>query len=289
MSAIDNGMNGRGTTYIKYDGKSWPIWKMKVRAVLQSQGLLHVIDNVKCSDEKLWKAQQRSVYTILTLSLDDIRLEMIMAIEEGDAIGVWTVLTKHFERQTTASRAHTRSMLHKTKMDANEDFDIYHSRVMQLCIKLKAMNETISEGELIYVLLEGLPESYNQLKQSLVVQDAITVEKICEHVRDHQERIAHTVKIEEIETANYVRGGRGGEQTRDGRNGIHNARMNNNSCHICSAADHWASSCPRRKGTGRDCYWCGRADHEARDCRRPKGRQEESMYADGGAHEVPAF
>ena len=47
-----------------------------------------------------------------------------------------------------------------SKWENGESFDEYLAKVTQLMLRLKDMDETISKGESMYVLLNGLPENY---------------------------------------------------------------------------------------------------------------------------------
>lgn len=88
-------------------------------------------------------------------------------------------------------------MLHKTRMHGfDEDFDVFVSRVQALASRLRNSDESVSEGELIYVVLEGLTEEYKALKASLEVQDNLGLEAICAHVRAAQEKLRYAEQAE---------------------------------------------------------------------------------------------
>lgn len=207
---------------IKFDGKNWPIYKRKIRAVLLQLEVLDTIDvpamkekdssssaqhlDTKRAESDVKKSNK--AYSVLMLSLDDARTQMVMHIAEGDAAGVWRTLCSHYESSSMASKSHTRSMLHKMKMNSEEEFDLYivKSRILELKMRLEAMGEKVTDGELIFIILEGLPEEYSALKQSLFVQDEFGLEKICGHIRDHQEKQAYRGKVEEeLDTAMFSR------------------------------------------------------------------------------------
>lgn len=320
---------------IMFDGKNWPIYKRKIRALLLQHDLLEAIDggavqqqlNQMKTDTKVntqksatsassssssspgddqdeaevgvqAKKKQNKAYSVLMLSLDDARTQMVLHIKEGDAAGVWRTLVSQYESSSMASKAHTRSMLHKTKMDPA--VDLYKSRVVELKMRLEAMGETVSDGELVYVILEGLPAAYSALKQSLSVQDEFGFEKICGHIRDHQEKMKYRGVVEEefvqelaafsrsgqgaAGSGSYRQGGAGGRgpSVRFGDEDVDEWDRCRWPCRLCSKVGHAPWECAQRKGSGRfDCFKCGASDHRMRDCPefRRGGRQQQAMLA----------
>jgi hypothetical protein len=265
----------------RFDGVNWPIWKMKIRAYMLLVGPKNVLDASPTTSgtsasstttivkKKTGKDEdQHRAYATLMMCLDDARIMLLMSVPEGDATGAWAELVKYYERTTMASKAHTRSMMHKTKMSDDEEFDAYKSRIMQLRMKLKAMNADVGDEELMYVLLEGLPESCSQLKQSLEVQNELTVDEACNHIRDHQEKAAHRRLNGEIEEAHMSRadtrhgggggGGGGGGSQRD-------FDVKKHRCRLCTKIGHMEWDCAIRKGGDGDCFKCGHAGHTMRD------------------------
>jgi hypothetical protein len=276
---------------IRLTGKNYPMWKVKIRAVLQSQDLLdcliggHVSSSLslqaddggkKKEADLLMKSRCARAYTIILLSLDDTRIQMVMDVAEGDSVGLWSALMKLFERTTTASKTHTRRMLHQIKMDVDEEFDLFKSRIIQLVTRLNSMGENVTDGEKIYAVLEGLPRSYDGLKQSLEVQDSLTFEEICSHIRDHQEKLEYRIggadEVSGTEVANYAngggRGGRGGDnggRVNTTRGGMSDASSHR--CYLCRKYGHYEWSCDQRRGRDGDCFRCGKPGHQMRECK----------------------
>lgn len=240
------------------------------------------------------RAALARIHSILLLTLDNTRLQMVMHVAEGDAVGVWRELQRHYERDTTASKAHTRAMMHKTKMKSGDDFDLYKSKMIALATRLRAMGEPVSESELKYVIMEGLPGDYAMLKQSLEIQDELDFEKMCIHIRDRQEQLnlREIAADEEVESASLVRAkggrgqsqraarGKGGERESHSDRGDRRPRAPHSEsgsdsedpesswrCGLCKRIGHYERYCKKRKGTGRACFRCGGEDHQMRDCR----------------------
>jgi hypothetical protein len=211
---------------IKFDGKNFSLWKMKIMALLEAADLLDVVVNPiaenlpkskigsvgsiqslavtraqkpDSSAEEIAQLEKKSrkAFAIIINCLQDEQLQLVVQVPRGNAHEVWNILTQRYERTTTASKAHTRDMLHKCKMSSNESFDGYLGRVTQLVISLTEMKEPVSDGEMMYVLYNGLPREYESVIQSLKVNDNIKYEEACRHIRDREE----TLKIKQ-ETTN---------------------------------------------------------------------------------------
>ena len=308
-------LSGSAQLRLNPDGNNWPTWKMRIRGVLASvwdaveslqnaggAAAAAAADGSSGSGSGDAKAKAKAkaeadpaaaaelarhssrAYGVFMQTLSDTQLHMVMPpmVSVNDAAGVWSVLVRHYERKTTASKAHTRSMLHKTKMRGDEEFDVYKARIMQLAAALKNMGEQVSDGELIYVLLEGLPADYSGVRQALEVQNDLTVDQLSDHLRDHQEKKRYEGEKErEEEVIAMVRrsrggaggggGARGGRGRGDGGGDANSSSgdrdESTHQCRLCGKKGHMEWHCEKRRGGGWACFRCGREGHQMRDCR----------------------
>ena len=303
-------LSGSAQLRLNPDGSNWPTWKMRIRGVLaawwsaveplQEAGgaaAAAAADGSSGSGSGDAKAKAKAkaeadpaaaaelarhssrAYGVFMQVLSDTQLHMVMPpmVAVNDAAGVWSVLVRHYERKTTASKAHTRSMLHKTKMRGDEEFDVYKARVMQLAAALQNMGEQVSDGELIYVLLEGLPPDYSGVRQALEVQNDITVDQLSDHLRDHQEKKRYEGEKEKEEeviarvrrAGSGARGGRGrgGGDAGDASSQYGDRDEATHRCRLCGKTGHMEWHCEQRRGGPRACFRCGREGHQMRDCR----------------------
>ena len=108
---------------LKFDGKNFSLWKMKMVAYLDAQDCLHVLGlgdqgkrpiKMESEEEKeKFHAQSKKVYTVLILALQDEQLQLVVDVPQGDARGVWKRLVERYERKTLASQTQARKALHK--------------------------------------------------------------------------------------------------------------------------------------------------------------------------------
>ena len=248
-----------------FDGRNFPVWKARIRAKLQAVRLLHVLDepqeaastpggsSASSKKQQNQDADRQRVYATLILSLDDAHVAIVTSeVQEGDAGAAWRVLLRMYERETTASKHQLRGELHRLRLGATESIDAYKARVLHLVGRLRSMKENVSEGEQIYCMLEGLPRNFDMLRQAMEVQDALTFDQMCSHLRDAQEKIKMRTKEEQRVREIVPR---------------LNALSMESTCALCKEKGHWIGSCSRRKGTKPgECFVCGSTAHGWRKC-----------------------
>ena len=203
-SALSASTNMLKQNKLLADGSNWIAFKLRVRGLFSA--VWHAVvppaaaatgsaqsaanDRKPASVAAAADATDDSVHACATLAqlLPDEMLMMVQQeMESQNAAAVWSKLTAHFERKTTASRAHTRAQLHHIRMLAGEKFDLYKARVMALAMQLQGMGEIVSESELVFVLQQGLPSSYKGVREALEMQDALTVDGVSDKLRDVME------------------------------------------------------------------------------------------------------
>jgi hypothetical protein len=139
------------------------------------------------------------------------------------------------------------------KLDGNQAFDMYKARFTNLVHKLKEMGEKVSPAIQRYVILKGLPASYDSLIQSLKVNDKLTLEEVCIHIKDCYEcdklhpRDYSVVDLNAgpdkvgftgLSYANYIAKYRGNKVK----------PRHDDTCHTCGNPGHYARDCAMAKG-----------------------------------------
>lgn len=284
---------------LQLDPKEFLVWKMKMMAYLESQNLFDVVESPisqntpkttiltktaaaalkekakknsesKDSDEKSLEMKSKKAYSILLLSLQTEQIKLVLHVPRGNANGVWEVLLQRYERKTTANKAHIREKLHSMKMETNELFDTYVARLTQLILQLADMGEEISNGELMFILFNGLPMSYSSLVQTLKVSDKMEFEEACGHIRDYQEAQAYK---ESKMIANF--------KTMDINNKINNQKETaniNGSQPISQSEPDQAFAATQSYSSNhrgdRKCFTCNRSGHISFNCEQNKDKKK---------------
>jgi hypothetical protein len=73
--------------------------------------------------------------------------------------------------------------------ESGEDIVSYCGRAQKIPLQLIATGETCSEDRLIRAILRGLPEEFGQVREVLMYQTSVTVERVLTHLQVAEERI----------------------------------------------------------------------------------------------------
>ena len=180
---------------LKFNGKNFTLWKARLLSYLESKEIVHTVErdvfrpNSESKEEKEETKKSRAAYSVLMMTLQDEQIQLIIDVPRGNAYQAWNILKNHFERTTQSNKISLRRQVQQCKLGEKENVDTYISRIKQLVLLLDGMDERISNGEKLSVLLGGLTDDYSALVDSLSMNNKLTFEEACVFIKDREERI----------------------------------------------------------------------------------------------------
>ena len=295
----DSSSSGFGASVpaqLKFDGTNFPIWKSRVLAWLDMQGLMDVLtresdaktqggtaasssggDNKEAAAAAAAAREMRAkkVFSMLVLSMGTTSLaELLVHVPRGDAAAAWKVLESKFERKTTANKAAVYGALLASRMSEGESVDAYVSRIKSGAMILKGMGDEVPESLRVHVLMAGLPESWRVFADSLSAHASSKEAKfddLVQHLEDYQEKekIKNSAAAAADEIISYAHmRGRPHAQQQQQRGG----RANGGG----GAPSHGRGQQQSRGGSGSGqtlCYSCNKPGHRAFDCPTEAGNK----------------
>jgi hypothetical protein len=235
----------------RFNGKtSWSAWKMKTLAFLQARNLRDVVvkdpgifrisegemNVISKADLAILMKKSEKAYSLLLNLLEDEIIDLVAPAEAGDAFHLWKILLDTYEIKSTANLCTKLNLLMNIKFNQDkESFDSFRSRFNKLLMELKEMDEIISQAMQRYVLLRSLSSSFDGLVMLFKVNDELTIEELCTHIKDHiaTSRLNHRERTTGNERVLYANTASG----HSNRRGV---------CFVCGSADHYAGECPKK-------------------------------------------
>jgi hypothetical protein len=299
-------------TLIPFDGKDFPVWKIKVCAYIGGRGWSDIVTadskivspTVTVTDDGteqkvVLSDSQLQANAFLVNSLSNNILSLFASYATGNPAVLWGALVKHYERDTVASKHATRALMMGQRLGEGEDISVYVSRINSYAQKLRLMGDNVTEGDLLFCLYHGLSTEYDALKSILQLKDGITYAAAVQHLKDHYE-LTHMNKLvggtDDSSTALFVNHNGGGKGKFKGKkkpwcenhkfygHATKDCRMNNNKEKANAASGgsgkpyckiHKNNTHSTMECRNITCHECGEKGHIKRNCKKGKQSDDE--------------
>ena len=118
--------------------------------------------------------------SIINLSItNDLQIYVRSAKSATEA---WNNLADHFEEKTLSKIIYYRRKLYKMSMGKGMTMESYVNSLKTVSEHLEALNDPVSEKDLVMILISSLPEDYNNLVTAL---ETLQIEQLTwNYVRD---------------------------------------------------------------------------------------------------------
>ncbi|KAG2399616.1 Retrovirus-related Pol polyprotein from transposon TNT 1-94 Protease [Vigna angularis] len=252
----------------KFNGNNFSLWKLKIRAILRKDNCLDAIEDrrAEISDEK-WKEMDDNAVANLHLAMADSVLSSIA--EKKTAKEIWDTLIKLYEVKSLHTRIFLKRKLYTLRMSEFTPVTEHINNLNTLFAQLTASDFNIVENERAELLLQSLPDSYDQLIINITnnnIVGRLSFEDVAGAILEEESRRKNkedrTESSKQVEALTMMRG----RSTERGSSGSQN---------------HGRSKSRGRKNF--KCYNCGMRGHLKKDCWHKKsgGKNFEASSSQG--------
>ena len=235
----------------KFNGSNFSLWKLKIRAVLRKDNCLEAIEGrpTDMSDEK-WKEKDDNAVANLHLAMVDSVLSSVA--EKKTAREIWDVLNKLYEVKSLHTRIFLKRKLYTLRMSESTSVTDHINTLNTLFAQLTASDFKIAENERAELLLQSLPDSYDQLIINITnnnVGDSLHFDDVAGAILEEESRRKNKEERSESSKQTEALTMMRGRSTERGSSGSQN---------------HGRSKSRRRKNL--KCYNCGMRGHTKKEC-----------------------
>ena len=253
----------------KFKGNNFSLWKFKIRAILRKDNCLDAIEGrpTDITDEK-WKEMDANAIANLHLAMADSVLSSV--VEKKTAKEIWDALVKLYEVKSLHNRIFLKRKLYTLRMSESTSVTDHINNLNTLFAQLTASDFNIVENERAELLLQSLPDSYDQLIINITnnnIVGRLSFDDVAGAVLEEESRRKNKEdRLENSKQAEALTMMRG-RSMEHGSSGSQN---------------HGRSKSRRRKNF--KCYNCGMRGHLKKDCWQNKkngGKNSEASTSQG--------
>ncbi|KAE8657742.1 hypothetical protein F3Y22_tig00116983pilonHSYRG00074 [Hibiscus syriacus] len=147
----------------KLNGRNFSLWKLKMKAIMRKDGCLAAISEspVDFTYDNKWIEMDGNAMENFHLALAD---EVLSSIEEKKtAKEIWDHLTKSYEATSLHNKIFLKRKLYTLRMPESTSVTEHLNTLNTLFSQLTSLSCKIGEQERVKLLLQSLPDSYDQL------------------------------------------------------------------------------------------------------------------------------
>ena len=167
----------REITKIEYlNGKNYQTWKYNIKLVLMERGLYSFVNGTEAQPAETATEHVKSAYQLRSdkaYSLIALSVEKNLQIHISTTttpLGAWEILRKQFEFVSITQIVRLNRRFSAATMKEDGDIMEHITYMTSLAEQLRDMKEEISDQKFATVVLQKLPESYENFISSLNAQ-----------------------------------------------------------------------------------------------------------------------
>ncbi|KAK0603834.1 hypothetical protein LWI29_009143 [Acer saccharum] len=147
----------------KFNGGNFLLWKMKMREILMKDNCLLAIGDrpIEITDDNKWKEMDGNAVASLHIALADGVLSSI--VEKKTTKVIWDTLTRLYENKSLHNKIFLKRRLYTLRKVESSSMTDHINIMNTLFSQLTELRHKIEENECVELLLQSLPDSYDQL------------------------------------------------------------------------------------------------------------------------------
>ncbi|GJZ85213.1 hypothetical protein Tco_0650552 [Tanacetum coccineum] len=175
----------------KFNGNNFSLWKLKMKAILRKDKCLAAIGErpAKVTDDSKWDKMDGNAIANLHLALADGVLSSIE--EKKTAREIWDHLARLYEARTLHNKIFLKRKLYALRMTKSTSVTEHVNNLNTLFSQLTSLDCKIDPQERAKILLQSLPDSYNQVIINLtsnVLTDCLVFDDVAASVLEEENR-----------------------------------------------------------------------------------------------------
>lgn len=219
------------------DESQWSTWKFQVKITLIAAEVYEVVtgdeecplsDNARIRE---WRRKDAKAQQIIGISVGSKHIIHIASC--GSAKAMWSKLHQVFERKNETSLIMLHQQFFNFKKDPEENIISFIARLEELVLRLRDLNEKLSDDLVITKVILSLPSEYASFSSAW--ESASKPERTLDNLRARlvieEERLISRGQVEPVEALVSKRTG---------------GNKSNGRCFICGKNGHWKRNCPDR-------------------------------------------
>lgn len=251
----------------RFDGRGdFTLWKKKMRALLVQQKVSKALDDPSTHPATMTTLEKEEMletaYSKIILYLADNVLRQVH--EAKSALEVWSKLDALYLTKSLTNKLYLKERFFGYKMDVNKDLEQNLDEYNKITLDLNNIGETVSDENKAIILLNSLPESYNEVKSAIRCgRDSLTMDIVLNALRSRELEMR---KMKSKESEALIAWGRTEKKT--------NNRSNSRG---------------RSKSQGKQtkrCFHCHKEGHIRRNCYELKNKRKNEHKKEEEPHNV---
>lgn len=244
---------------------NYATWSIKMKMKLIQKGLWHAITGAAAGSLPA-SADSMKALSLIGLSVQNHHLQAVNAC--ATAKQAWDVLEATYKGKSLARVLQLRRELVGLKKGVSEPLTVYVARAETLVADLASAGHTVSQTEVAYALLAGLPAAYDTAVTVMQMSgQELTLSSLLPRLLPIEQRINSEATDNTAYAANMHQGGAKRKQQ-----GFKQA-----ACYKCLQPGHMVAQCKNAPAPqAKKCNKCGRWGHTADRCTKPSGKASTS-------------